>query len=133
MEVSWDGLQLVPMGVEWDASEMFQDLNRDSAVPVHVPTPATVSSDVTSSNPSSSLKSISTIKDIDSYLDVIEDQLVSSIESNKLVVDPTYAVMECTPPSASTDQSPDQSLDISNPMTLGDYDTCNFGPSQVKV
>jgi hypothetical protein len=133
MEVSWDGLQLASMGVEWDASEMFQDLNREDVVPVHVPAPTIVSSVDTAPTPSLSLKSISTIKDIDGHLDIIEEQLVSSIESNKLAVDPTYAVMEFATPSASTDRSSDKSLDISNPMTLGDYDTYDFGTSQVKA
>jgi hypothetical protein len=135
MEVSWDGLQLAPMGVEWDASEMFNELHQDEEVPELKSNDKTVSSDVTPSDPSFTLKSMSTVEDMDSHLDAIEKQLVSSIESNKLEVDPKYAVMDLRQPVPPTDtcHSVDAKVDISNPMSLGDYDTYDFGTSQVKA
>ena len=37
MEVSWGGLELAPMGVEWDLSELFKELNPNPPVTVSSP------------------------------------------------------------------------------------------------
>jgi len=53
--------------------------------------------------------------------------------SMKAIFDTLDPLMEFKPPSDSTDRTSDKSLDITHPMTLGDYDTYDFGTSQVKA
>ena len=86
-------------------------------------------------DPTLSLKLMSTKADMESSLDEIDKQLVTSMITNKLDVSLIYAVMDVwgLSESSGTDKVSDSYLDITAPMTLGDYDTYDFADSQVKA
>ena len=130
------------MVVKWDTSEIFKELASENLV--HDSTTSKV--DVLNENktthgsgdnidPTLSLKSMSTKEDMESNLDEIEKQLITSMTTNELNIDPIYAVMDIwgLSETSGTEKVSDPSPDITTPMTLGDYDNYDFTDSQVKA
>ena len=87
--------------MEWDATEMFEELapatpmqdSTTSKVDVlNVKTTTDGSGD--DDDPSFSLRSMSSKANMESNLDEIEKQLVTSMSTNELNIDPIYAVMD---------------------------------------
>ena len=142
MELHWKDLEFAAQDVKWDATEMFEELA--SANPMQDSTTSKV--DVLNENttthgsgddidPSLSLKSMSSKENMESNLDEIEKQLITSMSTNELNIDPIYTVMDIQGLSetSGTEKVSDQSSDITTPMTLGDYDNYDFTDSQVKA
>ena len=114
---------------------MFEELSPDDDIVSPSTDDNAGSPDRIGSESTLKLKSMTTEHDMDSYPDEIEKQLVLSIKTNKLVIDPQYAVMDLRQnvSSTGTELVSNVTAEIPAPISPGEYDTYNFGTLQVKT